>query len=67
MVEEAEEAVVSVLVLVSVVVEVLETVLTHEERVMVVKEDKLHIKDLDQVVVLLLLVKEMLVMVLMLV
>ena len=67
MVEEAEEAVVSVLVLVSVVVEVLETVLTHEERVMVVKEDKLHIKDLDQVVLLLLLVKEVLVMVLMLV
>tara|TARA_B100001996_G_scaffold256411_1_gene199291 strand:- start:93 stop:323 length:231 start_codon:yes stop_codon:yes gene_type:complete len=46
---EEEAAVESVLVLASVVVEVLETVLTHVEKVMVLLEDKVHINHLVQV------------------
>ena len=47
--EEAEAVVASALDLVLVEVEVLETVLTHEEKVMVLKEDEVHLKDLVQV------------------
>ena len=48
-VAEEEVAVASALEVVLVVVEVLETVLTHEEKVMVLKEDEVHLKDLVQV------------------
>ena len=64
LVEEEELAVVaSVSVLVLVVVEVLETVLTHVETVMVVKEDKVDIEVLVQVPQHHLFQKEMLAMV----
>ena len=48
-VAEEEVAVASALEVVLVVVEVLETVLTQEEKVMVLKEDEVHLKDLVQV------------------
>ena len=64
LVEEEELAVVALaLVLVSVEVEVLETVLTHVETVMVVKEDKVDIEVLVQVLQQHLFQKEMLEMV----